>query len=93
MLMAFLLLFFCGVHLVFAAEEVQENYRVLFISSYSYTWSTVPLQIEGITSELADYVTLDIEYMDTKTNIALMPSACMQGAGLAVPDIMNLKFG
>lgn len=66
MLMAFLLLFFFGVNLVYAAEEVQESYRVLFISSYSYTWSTVPLQIQGISSELADYVTLDIEYMDTK---------------------------
>ena len=43
-----------------------ENHRVLFISSYSYSWSTVPLQIEGIQSELESSVTLDIEFMDTK---------------------------
>ena len=43
-----------------------ENYRVLFISSYSYTWSTVPLQLDGIRSVLSDSVTLDVEFMDTK---------------------------
>ena len=41
--------------------------RVLFISSYSYTWSTVPLQMRGIESELTDDVMLDVEFMDTKT--------------------------
>lgn len=71
--MAVLLLFSCEVNFVYAAEgergqeEFQESYKVLFISSYSYTWSTVPLQIEGIVSELAEYVALDIEFMDTKT--------------------------
>ena len=53
-----------------AEEEIQkstENRRVLFISSYSYTWSTVPLQLEGIHSALDDTVTLDVEFMDTKT--------------------------
>ena len=50
-------------------EQVQtnENYRVLFISSYSYTWDTVPLQIKGIESALSSNVTLDVEFMDTKT--------------------------
>lgn len=43
-----------------------DNYRVLFISSYSYTWSTVPLQMEGIQSVLGNDVTLDVEFMDTK---------------------------
>lgn len=47
--------------------EDMENYRVLFISSYSYTWSTVPLQLDGIRSVLSDSVTLDVEFMDTKT--------------------------
>ena len=40
--------------------------RVLFISSYSYSWSSVPQQIEGIKSALDETVTLDYEFMDTK---------------------------
>lgn len=50
-------------------EQVKnkDNYRVLFISSYSYTWDTVPLQIKGIESVLERNVTLDVEFMDTKT--------------------------
>ena len=44
-----------------------ENKQVLFISSYSYSWSTVPLQIQGIQSSLGENVSLDIEFMDTKT--------------------------
>lgn len=47
------------------ADEVRG--RVLFISSYSYTWPTVPLQISGISSALGDRATLDTEFMDTKT--------------------------
>ena len=43
-----------------------ESYRVLFISSYSYTWSTVPLQMRGIQESLSDSVSLDVEFMDTK---------------------------
>ena len=48
------------------AEEKGRS-RVLFISSYSYTWPTVPLQISGIQSSLSKDVMLDIEFMDTKT--------------------------
>ncbi len=40
--------------------------RVLFISSYSYAWDTVQLQIEGIQSELDSGIVLDYEFMDTK---------------------------
>lgn len=41
--------------------------RVLFISAYSESFETVPLQIEGILSILApNHVVLDIEYMDTR---------------------------
>lgn len=47
-------------------RNTEDNFSILFISSYSYTWSTVPLQIEGIQSVLDDTVTLDIEFMDTK---------------------------
>lgn len=49
------------------AQKTEDNRRVLFISSYSYAWSTVPLQIQGIEKALGDYVTLDIEGMDTKS--------------------------
>ena len=47
------------------AEE-KEDKRVLFISSYSYAWDTVQLQIEGLKAGLGDGVTLDYEFMDTK---------------------------
>lgn len=40
--------------------------RVLFISSYSYAWDTVQMQIEGIQDGLGKDVTLDYEFMDTK---------------------------
>lgn len=47
-----------------AAETVSG--RVLFISSYSYAWETVPQQIEGIQEALGDGVVLDYKFMDTK---------------------------
>ena len=57
----------CGSFCVRAEDYTQsKNYNVLFISSYSYTWSTVPLQIEGIQAALSESVTLDVEFMDTK---------------------------
>lgn len=40
--------------------------RVLFISSYSYAWETIPQQIEGIKKSLGDEVTIDYKFMDTK---------------------------
>lgn len=44
-----------------------ENHdRVLFISSYSYGWDTVQMQIDGIKDTLGPQVTLDYEFMDTK---------------------------
>lgn len=46
--------------------DADKNYDILFISSYSYSWPTVPLQIEGIQSAIDDTVNLDIEFMDTK---------------------------
>ncbi len=49
-----------------AADSTVDGRRVLFISSYSYTWPTVPLQIEGIESVLPENLTLDIQFMDTK---------------------------
>lgn len=44
-----------------------DNKRVLFISSYSESFPTVPEQIEGIQSVFVpNNIKLDIEYMDTK---------------------------
>lgn len=48
-------------------ENLIQNDRVLFISSYSWAWATVPLQLQGIQSSLSDHVTMDVEFMDTKT--------------------------
>ena len=64
------IMLFCGSLPVVASTEklsdTDSNYKILFISSYSYSWPTVPLQIEGIQSALDDTVNLDIEFMDTK---------------------------
>lgn len=48
-----------------SAQEVIQH-RVLFISSYSYAWETVPEQIEGIQKAFPDDVQLDYKFMDTK---------------------------
>lgn len=46
------------------AEE--KRYRILFISSYSYAWEAVQLQIEGILRGVPDGTVVDYEFMDTK---------------------------
>lgn len=40
--------------------------RILFISSYSYGWDTVQMQIEGIKAGVGENVVVDYEFMDTK---------------------------
>ncbi|MDY5576795.1 MAG: ABC transporter substrate binding protein [Lachnospiraceae bacterium] len=40
--------------------------RILFISSYSYAWDTVQIQIEGIKEGISSNTTVDYEFMDTK---------------------------
>ncbi len=45
---------------------VQPKDRVLFISSYSYSWETVPEQMEGIEEALGEDVILDYQFMDAK---------------------------
>ncbi len=40
--------------------------RVMFISSYSYSWDTVQMQIDGIKDTLGLDYEIDYEYMDTK---------------------------
>ncbi len=54
--------------LIFAVTaSAQENkHRVLFISSYSYSWETVPEQMEGIENAFSSDVQIDYKFMDTK---------------------------
>lgn len=66
------LVFLCMIliSLVWSGTQVcagsTDSKRVLFISSYSYGWDTVQIQIEGIKSGLDEDVVLDYEFMDTK---------------------------
>ena len=59
------LILYCSVLPAFA-EDSEPKGRVLFISSYSYSWDTVQMQIEGIQDTLGMEYELDYEYMDTK---------------------------
>ena len=47
-------------------DETEEGGRVLFLSSYSYGWDTVQIQIEGIKEGIGSDIELDYEFMDTK---------------------------
>lgn len=49
---------------VFAQEEA--DFRILFISSYSYAWGPVQSQIEGLQDGLGNGYSIDYEFMDTK---------------------------
>lgn len=49
-----------------ADADTSPSGRVLFISSYSYGWDTVQIQIEGIKAGIGSNVVLDYEFMDTK---------------------------
>lgn len=49
---------------VFAQEEA--DFRILFISSYSYAWGPVQSQIEGLQDGLGSGYSIDYEFMDTK---------------------------
>lgn len=48
------------------AQAEGEQGRVLFISSYSYGWDTVQLQIDGIIEGIYPGIAVDYEFMDTK---------------------------
>lgn len=48
------------------AQAADEDKRVLFISSYSYAWDQVQMQIEGFQDVFGEDITLDYEFMDTK---------------------------
>lgn len=51
------------------AQEKSVYHRVLYISSYSYTWETVPEQIKGLDDELDESYIIDYEFMDTKNTV------------------------
>ena len=64
-------MFFCiPIHFVTVqaetAHETATAGRVLFLSSYSYAWDTVQIQIEGIKEGIGSDIELDYEFMDTK---------------------------
>lgn len=61
----FLFIVFCLCFWGMTAQASETN-RVLFISSYSYSWDMVPPQMEGIRAGLGEDVELDYEFMDTK---------------------------
>lgn len=48
------------------SAEDESQHRVLFISSYSYSWETVPEQMEGIQNAFSSDVQIDYKFMDTK---------------------------
>lgn len=56
----------CVCQTVLADSEENDEKRVLFISSYSYAWDTVQIQIEGIKEGIGENIVLDYEFMDTK---------------------------
>ena len=50
-----------------AVQLKEDSYRILFLSSYSYSWGSVPAQLDGITSALDhDKYIITSEFMDTK---------------------------
>ena len=49
-----------------SAEGTDNGGRILFISSYSYAWDTVQVQIEGLKKGISGNIVLDYEFMDTK---------------------------
>lgn len=65
-LLSFFLLFFSCSIFSFSSQAGEADDRVLFISSYSYAWEQVQMQIEGIRAGLGEDVVLDYEFMDTK---------------------------
>lgn len=58
--------FIINIHTNVYASAEDDEYRILFLSSYSYAWDTVQIQIEGIKQGITDDIVLDYEFMDTK---------------------------
>lgn len=51
---------------VISVRAEEKKGRILFLSSYSYGWDTVQMQIEGIKAVIGQQAVLDYEFMDTK---------------------------
>lgn len=66
LLQLLLMLFSCVCLFGRTVQAADAEKRVLFISSYSYAWEQVQMQIDGIQAGLGDDVILDYEFMDTK---------------------------
>lgn len=65
MLITLVCLFFVSTNRTTMLLQAKEK-TVLFISSYSYDWGTVPKQIDGIIEGLDDKYDIIYEFMDTK---------------------------
>ena len=61
-----LLLLLCTALTVYGAEASGTEKRVLFISSYSYDWPSVPLEIQGFKGGLNDKADIQYLFMNTK---------------------------
>ena len=48
------------------AKAADKEGRILFISSYSYSWETVQRQISGVEDRVGNNIVVDYEFMDTK---------------------------
>jgi len=51
------------------AQEAKSQKHILYISSYSNSWATVPSQMAGLKEALGEDYVLHYEYMDTKRTI------------------------
>lgn len=62
----FFLFFVCAGSGTVYAQITEKQGRILFISSYSYAWDSVQLQIEGVKAGVNGQAVVDYEFMDTK---------------------------
>lgn len=66
-IVAFGTAFFCAAPCSAAASgKITKDPHVLFLSSYSYAWESVPKQLSGITDTLDGQASMDYIFMDTK---------------------------
>ncbi len=65
-IIVFLVVIIFSFSALLTVKAVEDQKNVLFISSYSQAFQTVPDQIKGIQSVFGDRYNLDIEYMDMK---------------------------
>ena len=61
-----LCLFFMRGSAKVSAKDEEHAKNILYISSYSYDWGTVPLQMQGVDEVLSECYSIIYEFMDTK---------------------------